>query len=709
MYLTLSGGIQNIHNIEKFLNAQIIKYSKYIKNFNNFKGVIAWGNKRIKESELLAQKLGLKLLRIEDGFLKSLLPGEENIGISLILDDKGIYYDTSKESKLEFLINNLDVYLKEQNINKEDLLKKAQKAIEFKNLHELSKYNHFTESFILKSEEKTKKILLIDQVKDDLSVQYSGASLHSFELMLEDALNLNNAEIYIKLHPSRKKDEFNYLEGLLYKNPLIQSKNIKIIKEAINPISLIKKMDEVYVVSSQLGFEACLLKKKVKCYAKSFYAGWGFTEDIQDFSRQTKKSIEEVFVSSYMLYSKYINPCTGEETDIFYALEFLKENKRINIRNSGKIFCFGFSFWSSQFWKRHRMRKFLFSTANEIYFPSNVEQAKRLGINSKSKIFVWGIRDEKIKYLKELAYNLKIKISRIEDGFIRSVGLGTDFIFPYSLVLDQTGIYYDATTSNDLEILLNYYEFDEELIQRTIELKEKIIKNKINKYNVQVQENFNEKIFAKAENKKRIVVVGQVPKDASIKKSCEFPINSNYRLLKKVREDNPSAFIIFKIHPDLVSRNRSRDNIPKESFLKYADYIDFKSNSIDLIERVDEIHTMSSLTGFEALIRNKKVITYRRPFYSGWGLTHDKLNISNRKRKLSLNQLLAVCLILYPTYYNLDINSFCLAEDIINLIIEKRKEKIPKRSNFEAYLNRRFIQFKNILQEIDNIFRGFKN
>ena len=58
---------------------------------------------------------------------------------------------------------------------------------------------------------------------------------------------------------------------------------------------------------------------------------------------------------------------------------------------------------------------------------------------------------------------------------------------------------------------------------------------------------------------------------------------------------------------------------------------------------------MTSLAGFEALLRGLRVVVYGRPFYAGWGLTTD-LPPFDRGRRLSLDQLVAGALILYPRY-----------------------------------------------------------
>ncbi|HJZ17667.1 MAG TPA: hypothetical protein VJ251_19865, partial [Stellaceae bacterium] len=53
--------------------------------------------------------------------------------------------------------------------------------------------------------------------------------------------------------------------------------------------------------------------------------------------------------------------------------------------------------------------------------------------------------------------------------------------------------------------------------------------------------------------------------------------------------------------------------------------------------------------GFEALLRGRRVVVYGRPFYAGWGLTSDLTGI-DRGRRLTLEELVAGALILYPRY-----------------------------------------------------------
>ena len=63
---------------------------------------------------------------------------------------------------------------------------------------------------------------------------------------------------------------------------------------------------------------------------------------------------------------------------------------------------------------------------------------------------------------------------------------------------------------------------------------------------------------------------------------------------------------------------------------------------------------MTSLAGFEALLRGKPVTTYGMPFYAGWGLTRDlgmRADVAARRsRRRHLDELVAAALILYPVY-----------------------------------------------------------
>jgi capsular polysaccharide export protein len=89
--------------------------------------------------------------------------------------------------------------------------------------------------------------------------------------------------------------------------------------------------------------------------------------------------------------------------------------------------------------------------------------------------------------------------------------------------------------------------------------------------------------------------------------------------------------------------------VPEIEARRFADRIVEDASTAMLLALVDELHTMTSLAGFEALLRGRRVVVYGRPFYAGWGLTIDRL-AQDRGRALTLDELVAGVLILYPRY-----------------------------------------------------------
>jgi capsular polysaccharide export protein len=260
----------------------------------------------------------------------------------------------------------------------------------------------------------------------------------------------------------------------------------------------------------------------------------------------------------------------------------------------------------------------------------------------------------------------KGKVICVEDGFIRSVGLGVHFNQPLSLVFDYSGIYFDSTKKSDLENILNNTLFNKALCDRASHVQNELIRLGISKYNVGGDAN-----IILPSNKVIILVPGQVEGDASLEFGSPV-IKKNQQLLTKVRQANPDAYIIYKPHPDVIVGERDHGNW-KLDLSELADLI-ITDVSIDrMINIVDEVHTITSLAGFEALLRGKKVITYGMPFYAGWGLTVDMENCVRRKRVLLLEELIAGTLILYPKYLDPYSRKLCTVERVIDIIDEQRK------------------------------------
>lgn len=261
----------------------------------------------------------------------------------------------------------------------------------------------------------------------------------------------------------------------------------------------------------------------------------------------------------------------------------------------------------------------------------------------------------------------------LEDGFIRSVALGAERTPPISLTMDSKTPYFDATQASDLEILLNRYDFDSHpnVVANATLLMHKMIELGTSKYN-HVPLVANNLLYG-AKTRKRILVIGQVEEDASIKYGCESNI-SNTDLIRIASKENPEAEIIYKPHPDVLNRHRRMLSDPTD--VNNLCYILERDVPIaQALASIDHVYTITSLAGFEAVIRGIKVTTLGCPFYSCWGLTDDRQNNRRRTRSLTKEQLFAGALVLYPKYYNYQTGQKIQLDEALNLI-ESLKQHI---------------------------------
>jgi len=294
----------------------------------------------------------------------------------------------------------------------------------------------------------------------------------------------------------------------------------------------------------------------------------------------------------------------------------------------GPIYALGFSSW-----KRGPVRRFL--AGSRVIF---VQQAHQ--VEPDATLAVWGCRP----IHGRLASG--VRLLRLEDGFLRSVGLGADLIRPVSWVVDGRGMYYDARCPSDLEVILGEADFVLELLERARLLRESIVASGLTKYNL------GGSTWQRPADARRVILVpGQVETDASLAYGAPS-VRTNMALLRAVRAANPDAYVLYKPHPDVLARLRA----PGEGEDNALDVANERVTEVSmgaLLPLVDEVHVLTSLAGFEALLRDKPVICYGQPFYSGWGLTQDLEPLARRSRRLTLDQLVAGALILYPRYVSL--------------------------------------------------------
>lgn len=317
-------------------------------------------------------------------------------------------------------------------------------------------------------------------------------------------------------------------------------------------------------------------------------------------------------------------------------------------------------------WKKMHVRAYF--QDREIVF---VSKPTRLPKKSGLSVATWGVR------IPDSFFPERTEIIRLEDGFLRSVGLGADLVRPLSWVRDSHGIYYDATRPSDLELILRHSDFDAPLLARARQLAERITAAQLTKYNTGYG------AWRRPDGQERVILVpGQVESDASIRCGAAG-IKTNLGLLAEVRRRNPDAFIIYKPHPDVVAGLRLKGT-GESSAMVFCDEVIGDVPMAALLKQIDEVHTLTSLTGFEALMRGKKVVTHGMPFYAGWGLTEDlaftREVAERRNRQLSLDELVAGTLILYPTYVSRETGLFITPEQALDELLtwrDKQPIQIP--------------------------------
>lgn len=290
-------------------------------------------------------------------------------------------------------------------------------------------------------------------------------------------------------------------------------------------------------------------------------------------------------------------------------------------------------------------------------FYSSIESLEAQIDAREARLLTWGSRD--YDRLRALAERRRLTLLRMEDGFIRSIGLGSDLTVPGSLVVDAQGLYYDPSQPSDLETLLESRQFTDLELARAKALRERIVAAGISKYNSVPDRPYR----PGARDSQTIVLVpGQVEDDASVIYGSPV-LRSNWALLEAVRSRLPQAYIVYKPHPDVVSGNR-RGRLPNSKHLPFDELV----TDVPIgrcLEVADELHTMTSLVGFEALLRDKRVVAHGQPFYAGWGLTEDMLPHPRRTRRLQLSELVAGALLAYPRYFHFRKLAFCTAEELI--------------------------------------------
>lgn len=343
----------------------------------------------------------------------------------------------------------------------------------------------------------------------------------------------------------------------------------------------------------------------------------------------------------------YLDPYSGKPIELAEAIEYCGFWRGLVDSNRDISAAVGFAFW-----KRETVAPLLWRGSDSVPFLSNAD-----GLADGERIAIWRARTS-TRLLSELQ-SRGARLIEVEDGFIRSVGLGADCVPPLSIVVDRLGVHFDPDQPSELEDLLQSGDFPSEMLDRARRLRELIVESGLSKYSAG-----HAPLERRVPDRRHVLVPGQVEDDRAVIVGGAG-LTSNLELLRWVRAEEPDAYLIYKPHPDIEAGHR-KGTIPDDVCLSVADEIVRDKPISALLEFADEVHVNTSLAGFEALLRNKPVTTHGVPFYAGWGVTRDLGSVpARRSAKRTLDELVAAVLLVYPRYLDPLTGLPCPAEVLV--------------------------------------------
>ena len=553
----------------------------------------------------IAARRGCPVITVEDAFLRSVLPGRAQGRLAargpvgLLIDPDGLHFDPTTPSRLERLIARPLPQAQQD---------RAVRALARLRTADLSKYNMHDPAAPLPA---PGYVLVIDQTRGDASLR--GADRARFLTMLEAARDEHPGRpIVIRSHPETAA---GLRPGHLDAGDLRPGD--RLCDGPVSPWQLVQGAEAVYAVSSQLGYEALLAGHRPRLFGQPFYAGWGLSQDETPLPRRKAATREALFAASHLDGPVWYDPCRDRLTDFEGALDQIEAETRAYRQDRDGHLAYGMRLWKRRFLARE------FGDARPLRFAAEPGPAVTLA---------WAGAAAAVP-----------RAMRVEDGFLRSRGLGAALTPPLSVVADDLGIYFDPTAPSRLEslIALGPPPCGRDRAQRLIAA---LIAARLTKYNLGGGADLPPR-----DGRTRILVPGQVEDDASILKGAGAE-RTNLALLERTRHENPDACLIYKPHPDVEAGLRP-GAIDPDALTALADHVASRADPVALIEAVDAVWTITSTLGFEALLRGRPVTVLGAPFYAGWGLTRDLGPIpARRQARPDLAALVHACLIAYPRY-----------------------------------------------------------
>lgn len=630
--------------------------------------IFIWGFKAPPYILQFIKKNNVKVVFVEDGFVRSVQLGASKAPpMSLCLDSRTPYFNAREASDLELMLQKHDFAADSA------LLERADKAIALLIKSGVSKYNHAAPVDLarLYGAKNGKRVLVIGQVEDDASIEFGcEQNISNNDLVRLAAKENPGAQIIYKPHP-------DVLAGHrdMQSNPEDVASLALILRDKLALAQALESVDHVYTITSLAGFEALLRGIKVTTMGAPFYAGWGLTDDRQVTPRRQRKlALRELFAGAYLLYPRYFDPSSGEERQLEDIVALIASDAQLaisaesvpsaaanapakvkpaDIIEDDPMALLPTYLVGDDLAYRGLMGNWL-DERDFTHIPAKTTEAefvakfkKAIDRQRRAEFFVSG--DNVALYLRKYIAASGKPVTYISEGPLRSVGLAGNAAPPYSLLLDRSAPHYDARRSSDLEEILNGYDFeaDTALMERAALLQASLLHSGLNKYNHIAPVDDLQLLYG-VKDRPRVLVLGQLEGTTAFKLANPRGYSNN-DLVTIAAMENPGAHIIFKPHPNVLNKFQTTISSPA----KVAHLCQVLERDLPLaqaLETVDKVYTISSLGGFEALLRGISTTTLGLPFYAGWGLGDDRQALARRQRTLTIEQVFAAMYVLYPVY-----------------------------------------------------------
>ncbi|UWR23546.1 capsular polysaccharide biosynthesis protein [Sulfitobacter sp. S190] len=616
-----NGGFLTQKRVRRIL--ELSGYSIHLGVPGDGDAVGVWGNSpTAHRGEGVAATKGAPVVRVEDPLLRSLFPGRTgDPPLGLQIDHGGVHFDPSGPSDLETL-------LATHPLDDTALLNRARACIARLQEAQLSKYAAQPRDTPAPD---PGYVLVIDQTEGDAAVTASGADRSRFLEMLTFAQQDHpGARIVIKTHPETAS---GHRPGHFRESDL--NDRMSVFSDPISPWLLFEGAIAVYTVSSGMGFEAIFAGHKPRLFGQPFYAGWGLTDDHFEIQRRQRTLTRaQLFAAAMILYPRWYDPYRDRLCPLETVIDTLEART-----DAWRADRHGWTASGMSLWKRPHLQQFFGAQTPVKFSDSAPPQGPHMAWAGK------GIAAPTL----------------VEDGFLRSRGLGAELVAPLSLVLDDAGIYYDPARPSRLEhLIVKRSTLRPDQQDRAARLRHALVDKALSKYNL--PDTSPPETLPQG---RRILVVGQVEDDASIRLGADA-VASNDALLRAARAAHPDGVLIYKPHPDVEAGLRPGGIGTHPD----ADHIASHTDPIALLQSVEQVWTMTSLLGFEALLHGVPVTTLGVPFYAGWGLTTDLGDVPPRRRATpTLDGLVHATLIDYPRYLDPVTGQPCPVEVVVDRLI----------------------------------------